>query len=352
MAIARASVSRASPRLPPSASSASAMARSRDGDADVVEGRRHRRVWLVHRHLHRRDLGEGVEHGVGDRAGGGLHQPVALRTEHAARHLDHLVVADRVHELVRVRGGREVDVEHEIELEGLPHFRLVLHHAVIGVQRQPSDEDRIAHRASRIAAVTRNACMVSATSCVRTMAAPFSTAQRWLAIEPPTRWSGGAGDTVSMKRLREAPIRSGRPNDLNSARRAMAVMLCSGVLPKPMPGSSTMLWRAMPARSAISSERSKKATMSAMMSIAGSARSRLCMMMTGTACSATTPALSGSRCRPQTSLTMLAPAASALTATLAFMVSIDTGTPSAVTAGSTGSSRRSSSSCVTATAPP
>ena len=69
--------------------------------------------------------------------------------------------------------------------------------------------------------------------------------------------------------------------------------------------------------------------MSATMSIAGSAASRLCMMMTGTPCSATTRAMSGSRCRPHTSLTMAAPASSAQAATCAFMVSIETGTPSA-----------------------
>ena len=52
-----------------------------------------------------------------------------------------------------------------------------------------------------------------------------------------------------------------------------------------------------------------------MMSIAGSAASRLCMMMTGAPCSATTRAMSGSRCRPQTSLTIAAPASSAQAAT-------------------------------------
>ncbi len=55
-----------------------------------------------------------------------------------------------------------------------------------------------------------------------------------------------------------------------------------------------------------------------MMSIAGSAVSRLCMMMTGAPCSATTRAMSGSRCRPQTSLTMAAPASSAQAATGGF----------------------------------
>ena len=46
----------------------------------------------------------------------------------------------------------------------------------------------------------------------------------------------------------------------NSRSRASAVMLCSGVLPKPMPGSSTILSRAMPALAAISSERRKNAS--------------------------------------------------------------------------------------------
>ena len=47
-------------------------------------------------------------------------------------------------------------------------------------------------------------------------------------------------------------------------------MLCSGVLPKPMPGSSTILSGEMPAFAAISSERAKKAAISFMMSMAAS----------------------------------------------------------------------------------
>src|SRR5262249_23331706 len=155
-----------------------------------------------------------------------------------------------------------------------------------------------------------------------------------------------------MKRLREAPTRSGSPNDPSSGRRAMAVTLCSGVLPKPRPGSSTMLWRAMPARAAMSSEREKNAQISAMISIDGSAASRLCMMITGTACSATTRASPPSRCRPHTSLTMAARAASAHAATSAFMVSMETGTPGATTAGTTGARRRIPSAIGTATALP
>ena len=80
---------------------------------------------------------ESREHGVGDRAGGGLDQPVAFCAQKASlAHLDHLVVGDRVGELVGRAAAREIDVEHEIEREGLPDLGLVRHHAVIGVQRQ------------------------------------------------------------------------------------------------------------------------------------------------------------------------------------------------------------------------
>ena len=52
----------------------------------------------------------------------------------------------------------------------------------------------------------------------------------------------------------------------------------------------------------------------------------------------------GSRCRPQTSLAMAAPWSSAQATTADFMLSIETGTPSDTTSGSTGCSRFSSSS--------
>src|SRR6516165_3832447 len=342
--------------LPPSATSASAMVLSAlalaiayDGDPDTGKGRCDRRVRLVHGDPHPQDLREPVEDGLRDRAGRGFDQPIATGAKRLARHLDDLVVAHRMRELVGARSRGEVDVEHEVEVEGLPDLGLVLHHAVISVQRKPGDEDGIGHRALPMAAATRSACTVSATSWVRMIAAPLATASRWAAIDPPSRWSGGAGETLSIKRLREAPTRSGSPNDLSSGRRAMAVRLCSGVLPKPIPGSSTMFCRAMPARAAMSSEREKNAEISAMMSIEGSAASRLCMMITGTACSATTRASSPSRCRPHTSLTM---AARAQAATSAFMVSMETGTPSATTAARTGARRRISSAIGTATAPP
>jgi hypothetical protein len=103
---------------------------------------------------------------------------------------------------------------------------------------------------------------------------------------------------------------------------------------------------------AISSERAKNATTSATMSMSGSALSRLCMTMTGTPRRATSGAIAGSRCSPQTSLTMAAPWSSAQPAISALMVSIETGRPSFTTAGSTGFSRASSSAAPTPLLPP
>ncbi len=126
----------------------------------------------------RANLREALKHRLGDGAGGGLDQPVAARAERFARRLHHHVVGDGVLELVAARGFGEIDIERQIELEGLPDLGLVLHHAVIGVQRQPADEDRVAHRARLIAAATASACTVGATSWTRMMAAPFSTASK------------------------------------------------------------------------------------------------------------------------------------------------------------------------------
>jgi hypothetical protein len=106
------------------------------------------------------------------------------------------------------------------------------------------------------------------------------------------------------------------------------------------------------AAQAISSEREKNSVTSAMMSMDGSARSRLCMMTTGAPRSATTRAMSGSRCRPQTSLTIAAPASSAQAAIFAFIVSIETATPMPATAGKIGSSRARSSSTDIGVIPP
>src|SRR3569623_2500502 len=170
---------------------------------------------------------------------------------------DDLVVGHRVGHLVAARRIGQVDGEFDVDGERLPDLGLMRHDAVIGVQGEARDEDAVGHRALARAATTFKACTISCTSCTRRIAAPSSAAMRCVAMEPPIRSDGSDGEIELMKRLREAQTRSGRPKRLNAASRARQRMLCSGVLPKPMPGSSTILSRAMPAWAAISCEREK-----------------------------------------------------------------------------------------------
>src|SRR6478735_10567426 len=280
--MARSRIARLFPTLPPSASSASGMAAPHKRNPDVAEGGRDRGVWLVYRDAHRSHAWKSRKHGVGRSTGGSLDQAKALGAKRFAHAIDDLVVGDGIDDFVRPRRGREVDLEVKIDDKGLPHLGFVRHHAVVGVKSETFYENPIAHRAASMAAATRSACTVSATSCARMIAAPFSTASRWAEIEPPMRSSGVDGVTVLMNRFRDAPTSMGKPKRLNSASRAMQVMLCSGVLPKPIPGLTAM-----------SKEREKKSFTSATMSMAGSADSRLCITMTGTPRLATSGAMSG-----------------------------------------------------------
>src|SRR4029077_14596244 len=188
------------PTLPPSASSASAMTAPHERHADIAEGCRNGSVRLLGWgpcRAHARRSGEDRSR---DPASGGLDEAVTLRAKRLARTIDHLVIRDRVHDLVRTGGSRKIDLKVQVECEGLPNLGLMGHHAVIGVQRESSYENAITHGAPSIAVRTRSACTVSATSWMRTMAAPFWTARRWAAIEPPMRSAGFDGVTVLMNR--------------------------------------------------------------------------------------------------------------------------------------------------------
>src|SRR6516162_7436368 len=356
-AIAFLNVARTSPTLPPSAINALVgplamrMPIARQHRADILEDFRNRRVWLVHGDLDGAHPRKGGEDRIGNRARCTLQEPVVAVLERRGRGCDHLGIGHRIGQSIGVRGLLQVAKKLEVDDEALSDFRFMLHDAVPGMDHQAGYEDRVGHALSSIAAASRNACTVSATSWVRMIRAPRRAAIRCAAIEPPSRCCGSDGTTEAINRLREAPTRSGKPKLLSSSRRASAVMLCSAVLPKPMPGSRTILPRAMPAFVAMSSERAKKAEMSLMMSIAGSALSRLCMTMTGTLREATRVAMPESPCKPQTSLTITAPASSAKAATDDFMLSIETGTPSETIAESTPRRRASSSSAETGRAP-
>src|SRR6187551_1032153 len=89
-------------------------------DADVAEDRGDGCMRLVDRHAYRPYLRKLRQDGVGHATGGGFDQPEALRVEGLLRAIDDLVVGDRVNDLVRARGGGELDVELKVEREGLP----------------------------------------------------------------------------------------------------------------------------------------------------------------------------------------------------------------------------------------
>src|SRR5262245_31628400 len=321
--------------------------RARQNHADILEDRGDRRMRLVHGDLDGADTREGRKDRVGHRARRALQELVIGILERRDGGCHHIGIGHCVRQVIAARGFRQIGEQLEIDHKALPDLGLVIHHAMAGVDDEALDEDGVGHCFSPMAAATRSACTVSATSWARMILAPFCAAITCAAIEPPRRCCGSEGVTLEMKRFREAPTSIGSPNARSSPSRASAVMLCSGVLPKPMPGSSTIFSRAMPALSAMSSELAKKPAMSAMMSTERSALSRLCMTTTRTLRSASSGAMRPTRCRPQTSLVMAAPRSSAQEATADFMVSMETGTPSATTSRNTGSSRRSSSSTVT-----
>src|SRR5215208_6042267 len=274
LAIAFLNVARTSPTLPPSAIRTSAMGwrlpGARQDDSDILENRGDRRVRFVYRDLDRADPGKGGQYGIGYGAGRALQQFVIGIFEGRGRGGDHIGIGHGIGEAIGARGFRQVGRQFEIDHEALADLRLMFHDAMTRMYDDAGDEDHIGHRLPQIAAATRSACTVCDTSWVLMIRAPRSAAIRCAAIEPPTRSCGSEGDTELMKHLRDAPTNSGRPNPLNSSSRASAVMLCSGVLPKPTPGSSTMLSGAMPAFAAISSDLVKNAAISCIMSMPAS----------------------------------------------------------------------------------
>ena len=132
-----------------------------------------------------------------------------------------------------------------------------------------------------------------------------------------------------MKRLREA--RSAAAGRSAAVRQAARSPRCSA------PAScrsrcrdrARCCSRAMPARAAMSSERAKNAFTSAMMSMRGSARLAIVHDDHRHAVLGDDARHVGIALQPHTSLTIAAPCSSAHAATFAFMVSIETGTPSA-----------------------
>src|SRR5712672_2855131 len=180
LAMALLNVARTSPTLPPSAISTSAMSGrlpcAHQHHADVLEDRGDRRVWLVDGDLDRADALESRQYGIGDGTGGALEQLVIRVLEGGRRGRDHVGIRHGIGEAIGARGFRQIDGKFEIDDEALAYFGFVFHHTMAGMDDDAGDEDGIGHSCSLIAAATRSACTVSATSCARTIRAPPSVA--------------------------------------------------------------------------------------------------------------------------------------------------------------------------------
>ena len=105
------------------------------------------------------------------------------------------------------------------------------------------------------------------------------------------RSSGVEGVTVLMNCFSGCPNEQRQTEAFEFSRRAMQVMLCSGVLPKPMPGIQDDHARVNPARAAISKEREKSRSRRRRCRWPDPPGSRLCITMTGTPRSATRDAI-------------------------------------------------------------
>ncbi len=174
------------------------------------------------------------------------------------------------------------------------------------------------------------------------------------AASEATRASGPTVTFASVL-LRDTPTSTGRPIPTSDLRPRRSARFWSGVLPKPIPGSTQILSSGTPSATANARRSSRnEATSATTSSYRGAScivRGLPCMCMRHryASAAATTPARSGSPRSAVTSLTITAPAASERRATSAFVVSTETSRP--VSCSTTGSTRRSSSSRDTGGAP-
>ena len=161
-------------------------------------------------------------------------------------------------------------------------------------------------------------------------------------------WASGWSSILPMNDLRETPTSSGKPSVCNAAssrktRQSHSSQAIPGSRKNPMPGSSTMRCAGIPARRArarLSVNAVRMRCMGGPLAGVGS----LAMRIAPAAVSASSGAMSGSCCRPLTSLTIRAPAPSAARAGRARLVSAEMGTETATAAASTAAASRSVSS--------
>ena len=89
-----------------------------DPNLDVVERHLDGRLRLVHYHAHAAD-GRPAQARLRDALGEGLDEIHGFADDEAVHGVGHLPVVDRVGQVVRVSGGREVEVEPHVDRERL-----------------------------------------------------------------------------------------------------------------------------------------------------------------------------------------------------------------------------------------
>src|SRR5450759_1359697 len=230
---AASSVGCTAPRLAPTAL---------DRHQDVRERHSHGGLWLVDRHL------DGLHQRAPQCSGGDLLSQTLDQVQRRPGDQSHDVggdvrVADRVFEEIAATRAPQVNVESHVNDETLTLCLLEVEHPVEAMSRDSLQDNAIRHRAASVAATTRSASTLEATSWTRTAQAPASPAITVVAAVAGSRCAGGrlSAPSGTPRRprnvLREAPTSTGEPRDCTASRWASNDQLCSGSLAKPNPGS-------------------------------------------------------------------------------------------------------------------
>ena len=152
----------------------------------------------------------------------------------------HTGIGHGVDQAVGARGIERSDTEFRIDHEAPPDLGLMVHHAMTRVDATPVIKIVCRSSSSSIAAATSQACTVSQHHGVRDDWHALSRGQNMRRDRAAAPLCGSDGVMVLMKALARCPDQQGQ-NRIRAVHRAGPAPSCLlRVLPKPMPGSSTM----------------------------------------------------------------------------------------------------------------
>ena len=150
----------------------------------------------------------------------------------------------------------------DVDLEGLWCRQLMVVVAVPALELHVGQDDPVAQVGPpsvdwldrqvprMIASAVRATRTLARTSWTRTTSAPAAMPRAVVARVASRRWSAGRSRIRPSVDLLDVPSRIGRPSTRSSPSAARIATLCSGVFPKPKPGSTMSCSRATPAPTA------------------------------------------------------------------------------------------------------